>query len=135
MKASIFFALILATLGCKPCQKAIKPENCDTELRKEIATNWKRCEGKYWNPEVSFWRNDEFANSLQGKFSNCIIGKSRQEILELFGKTLYNQERQVIYDCVEDEMKADEHPICLRFWMDESGKVQKILYDYCWGHQ
>ncbi len=135
MKTLIFVVLALATFGCKPCQKAVKPEDCDIELKKEIAEKWKEYKDKHLEDGSFYWRNDDFANNLQRKFSNCIIGKSKQEMLELFGKTRHNEQRQLIYDCIKGELKDGTHPICLRFWFDESGKVQKILYDYCWGHQ
>ena len=106
---------------------------CEVEFNQFLRDSLKYMERPQWFPHVVLKRNDNFVKLLQEKFASCIKGKSREDIISLFGKPRYQDASELNYDCIEkddDAKNGDE--MCLIFRLEENQRVKYISYYDCW---
>lgn len=132
MKHTIIFLLALNVffLSCCILHK-FKKSPC-MDLKEDITSNWKRIKDfTFWNPDVTFVRNNELINRIENKYKTCLINTPRDSIIQLFGTTLFNSPSQIVYVCAPTESRNEEDKICIKFLINNQGKVSDILITDC----
>lgn len=131
----VIIALSILILSSSSCRlfKSFTRKSCDQQIFDDLKINWLRIKDySYWNPEVSFERNDDFIDRIKTEYKKCLLNKSKAEIESLFGKTLYVSKYEVGYDCVPPRSKNIKEKICLRFVFNEEGNLIEIISPECW---
>ena len=133
MKITIVLSiLILISSSCR-LLKSNASQSCGQQLSDDLKKNWLRIKDySYWNPDVSFERNDDFIERVKTIYKRCLLNKSKTEIESLFGKTLYVSKYEVGYDCVPPRSKNIKEKICLRFVFNDEGNLVEIISPECW---
>jgi hypothetical protein len=128
MKSKVFYkAYLLISFSFISCNLTMqsKQDIC-FKFRKDIEKNWKRIDGLiFWDPTVTFERNDKLISNLQGKYNSCLIGIHKDSIVSLFGQTTQVSPSSIIYVCAPPESRNEKDAIFLRFHLSNN-KVDRL---------
>ena len=142
--------LILMILLFTSCKKVVTTSTeqktsttidiCETEFQEFLDDNLKYFDLPDWAPHVVMIRDDQFVETLKTEYISCIIGKTENEIIQLFGKPHGNKDPRnprMIYHCFPAENDdSGKGQTCLYFNFGEDDLVSSISYIFnCTGYQ
>lgn len=137
MKYTIIFLSILDSFLLSHCIMH-KPNNnealCTKDIKKDISINWKKLNDyTFWNPDLTFVRNDNFIDRVKNRYSLCLNNCPKDTIISLFGEsTYYKTDFEVGYACAPVGSKNAKDMVCLRFLFDKNRKLTNIISPECW---
>ena len=88
--------ILLSIIILFSCQSTNSMQNnsylCDS-LNREMGINW-----KYSDEKLYFITSKEFTSKLKSNYKSCLLGLSKQKIIELFGNPTSSMEDKTLND-------------------------------------